>query len=117
MSAQYSGSCHCGKVAYKVTLSLDSVISCNCSMCRRKGHLLAFAPADAFTLSQGESDLSDYQFGSKTIHHLFCKHCGVGAFGRGKLPNGTEMVAINVGCLDGVDLKQLSVQEVDGASV
>lgn len=116
MAQTYSGSCHCGKVAYEVTASLDSVISCNCSMCRRKGYLLAFAPATDFELKQGESELSDYQFGSRTIHHLFCRHCGVSAFGRGKLPDGTEMVAINVGCLEGVDLERLSVQKVDGAS-
>lgn len=116
MAQAYSGSCHCGKVAYEVTLSLDNVISCNCSMCRRKGHLLAFAPADNFELKQGESELSDYQFGSKTIHHLFCRNCGVSAFGRGTMPDGKEMVAINVGCLEGVDLSQLAVQNVDGAS-
>lgn len=114
---QYKGSCHCGAVAYEVELSLDEVMSCNCSICRRRGHLLAFTPAENFRLLQGETELSDYQFGRKTVHHLFCKRCGINAFGRGRMPDGKEMVAINVGCLDGVDLKQLSVKEFDGASM
>ena len=31
---------------------------------------------------KGQEALSDYQFGRKNIHHLFCKHCGVKSFGR-----------------------------------
>jgi hypothetical protein len=46
----YSGGCHCGKVRYQVTLDLGKVISCNCSMCGKKGSLLSFAPAEHFKL-------------------------------------------------------------------
>ncbi len=34
---KYTGSCHCGKTQYEVEGQLDSVVECNCSMCRRKG--------------------------------------------------------------------------------
>lgn len=116
MSTNYQGRCHCGRVEYEVTMDLGPVISCNCSICRRKGHLLAFVPADAFRLRSGDGDLSDYQFGSHTIHHLFCRHCGVSSFARGTGPDGKPMVSINVRCLEGVDLGSLQVQEFDGAS-
>jgi hypothetical protein len=51
------------------------------------------------------------------IHHVFCATCGVQSFARGTLPNGTEIVSINVRCLDGVDVDALKVKKFDGASL
>ena len=111
----YSGGCHCGKVRYQVTLDLGKVISCNCSMCGKKGSLLTFAPADQFKLVSGEGETTSYKFNKKVIDHLFCSTCGVTSFARG-LKDGKPMVAINARCLDGVDAKSLDVMDVDGAS-
>ena len=118
MSANtYTGSCHCGRVSYQVAdLDLDQpVIVCNCSMCKRAGTMLAFVPAGSFTLRSGEGDLADYQFNKHVIHHLFCKTCGIKAFARGQKPDGTQMIAINARCLEGVDVDTLKVHKVDGA--
>jgi hypothetical protein len=111
----YSGGCHCGKVRYQVTLDLGKVISCNCSMCGKKGSLLSFAPAEQFTLVSGEGEMTSYKFNKKVIDHLFCSTCGVTSFARGS-KDGKPMVAINARCLDGVDPKSLEVMHVDGAS-
>jgi hypothetical protein len=92
-------------------------MSCNCSICSKKGHLLAFAPATAFTLKQGKEALSDYQFAKKIIHHLFCEICGIGSFGRGVGPGGKEMVAINLRCLDDFDCAAVPVTHYDGKSI
>ncbi|MFA5900062.1 MAG: GFA family protein [Hyphomicrobium sp.] len=113
----YTGSCHCGAVRYEVELSLDQVISCNCSICRKQGLLLAFAPDDKFKLSGGEEQLTDYLFNRKVIHHLFCSTCGVSSFSRGTRPDGVHTVAINVRCLDGVDLDTLNLRKFDGAKL
>jgi hypothetical protein len=113
----YSGGCHCGKVRYRVTTDLAQVMSCNCSICSKKGHLLSFVPKPRFTLESGEGDLTDYQFNHKRIHHLFCNSCGIESFARGVGPDGQEMVAINVRCLDEVDLGSLDVSQFDGKSV
>jgi hypothetical protein len=112
----YSGSCHCGKVRYEVNMELTSVMSCNCSMCSRAGWLLSFVPAEQFKLLSGESDLADYQFGRKHIHHQFCTGCGIKAFVRGTSKDGKELRGINVRCLEGVDLDALPVTKVDGKS-
>jgi hypothetical protein len=48
---------------------------------------------DQFRLLAGGDRLSDYQFKSKTIHHLFCPVCGIRSCARGKGPDGSEMVA------------------------
>lgn len=113
----HEGGCHCGAVRYRVAgLDLSKpVISCNCSMCGRSGTLLAFVPAASFTLLSGEDALTDYQFNKKVIHHVFCKVCGIKPFARGQGPGG-EMAAINVRCLEGVELEGLTVQSVDGKS-
>jgi hypothetical protein len=114
---KYTGSCHCGKVRYEVELDLGSpVISCNCSMCGRSGTLLAFAPAQRFTLLSGEESLTDYLFNHHAIHHLFCSTCGIKSFAKGVAPDGSETRAINTRCLEGVDISTLNVTQFDGKS-
>jgi hypothetical protein len=112
----YTGGCHCGKVRYEVTTELKGAMSCNCSICSKKGSLLTFVPATQFKLMSGEDALTDYQFNRNVIHHLFCSTCGVQSFARGQMPDGTKMAAVNVRCLDGVDLGALPVQQHDGRS-
>ena len=106
-----------GHVAYEADVDLGQVISCNCSICRKRGALLAFVPEGSFRLKSGGEALTDYLFNKKVVHHMFCPTCGVGAFARGEMPDGTKIVALNVRCLDGVDLDTLKVQKVDGASL
>ena len=113
----YEGGCHCGTVRYRVTTDLARVINCNCSICSKRGQLLAFVFADAFELLSGQSALSDYQFNKMIIHHLFCSTCGVGSFGRGTGREGKAMVAVNVRCLDGVDVSSLTLTPFDGKSL
>ena len=69
----YSGSCHCGRVRYEVATALSPVLSCNCSICQKRGYMLTFVPRSAFELISGENDLTDYQFNRKVIHHLFAR--------------------------------------------
>jgi len=111
----YSGGCHCGQVRYDVTADLSTVVACNCSICAKRGVLWTFVPAENFALRAGAEDLVDYQFNKKVLHHLFCRHCGVGSFTRGISPKGQEMVAINVRCLDGIDVAALKPVPFDGS--
>jgi hypothetical protein len=113
----YSGGCHCGKVRYEVTTAIGPVVACNCSMCGKRGSLLTFAPAEQFALRKGEDALTDYQFNKHLIHHLFCSTCGISSFSRGASPDGKAMVAINVRCLDGIDLDALEIRKFDGRSL
>lgn len=116
-SKSYSGGCQCGRVRYDVRLDLaQPVMACNCSMCGRAGTLLQFAPASGFTLRSGGESLTDYQFNKHVIHHLFCSVCGIKSFARGVGRDGSEQVAINVRCLDEVDVDKLNVMKHDGRS-
>ena len=77
---------------------------------------MSFAPADVFTLHSGADVLKDYQFGKQHIHHLFCSVCGVRSFARGEMPDGTKMVAVNVRCLESVNLDEVPTKKFDGRS-
>lgn len=115
---KHTGGCHCGQVRYEVELDLDAqMMTCNCSICGKGGAIMAFVPTSAFTLQSGEAALKDYQFNTKNIHHKFCTECGVRSFTHGTGPDGTPMVAVNVRCIDGVDLAALKTTSFDGKSL
>ncbi len=113
----HHGGCHCGRVRYEVAADLTSTISCNCSICQKTGTILAFVPEAQFKLVSGEDDLVDYQFNKKVIHHFFCRVCGVRSFARGTAPDGRKMAAVNVRCLDDVDVAALNPKPFDGKSL
>jgi hypothetical protein len=115
--ATHKGGCHCGKVRYEVATDLKTIIACNCSICAKQGLWLTFVPGRDFKLVSGEGSLKDYQFASKKIHHLYCGECGVESFARGKAKDGSEVIALNVRCLDDVDIASLSPKPFDGKSL
>ena len=125
MMKTYRGSCHCGAVSFETELDLATAQTsrCNCSICRRQRYWKSLVKAETVRVKQGKDALTDYQFGSHTIHHLFCKTCGVKPFGRAHLDinfGGHEMkgeyYAINLTCLDATDeeLAAANVRFEDG---
>ena len=114
---EHKGSCHCGRIRFALEGELGSVIDCNCSLCRRRGSLLAFFPRSAMRLETPDADIATYTFNTRAIRHRFCATCGCAPFGEGTDPRtGEATVAINVRCLEGVDLASLQVVPFDGAS-
>jgi hypothetical protein len=112
----YNGSCHCGKVTFEVEAEpFTTGMVCNCSRCHRLGWVLQFVPASTFTLKSGADSLTSYRFNKKMINHLFCKECGIEAFAESEF-EGKDMRAINLRCLDGVDIDALEIQKADGKS-
>jgi len=114
---RHAGSCHCGRIAFELEGEVDKAIDCNCSMCRRRGALLAFYPREALRLSTPEADMATYTFNKHALQHRFCPACGIAPFSEGVDPRtGAKTVAVNVRCLPDVDLDALSITKVDGAS-
>ena len=112
--ATHAGGCHCGAVRFEAAADLGQVIACNCSICMKRGALWTLLPAAQFKLLRGDAALEDYQFGPKRLHHLFCPTCGVGSFSRGQSPKGEDTVAVNVRCLDDINVTKLTPMPYDG---
>ncbi|MES2606109.1 MAG: GFA family protein [Pseudomonadota bacterium] len=113
----YQGSCHCGQVSFEVEGNLDQVLECNCSHCSRKGFLLWFLPKTSFTLRGPEAGMTTYTFNKHIIQHKFCSKCGCAPFGFGKDKSGAPTAAINIRCLENVDLAAIKRVPFDGRSL
>ena len=117
MTTTHTGSCHCGKVAFEVQGEIDSGLSCNCSICQRKGSLLWFVPRAQLRVTSGEDALTDYTFNRHVIRHRFCPVCGMHPFGEGTDPKGNAIAAINLRCLTDIDLDSIPVHHYDGRAI
>ncbi|GHH53798.1 MULTISPECIES: GFA family protein [Gammaproteobacteria] len=101
--------CHCGAVVLELQLP-DGIVDprrCNCSMCRRRGAIVASVPLSGLAVLQGGEALRKYQFNTFTAEHYFCGTCGIYTHHR-RRSNPNEY-GYNVGCLEGVDPYALAV--------
>ena len=114
---KYLGSCHCGQVAFEVEGELGGAMSCNCSMCQRKGALMWFVPRAQLQLLTPEADASTYSFNKHVIQHRFCPVCGMHPYGEGRDRTGKDMAAVNIRCLEGIELDDIAVTPFDGRAL
>ena len=55
-----------------------------------------------------------YLFNKHVIKHRFCPTCGIHPYGEGTDPKGRAMAAINLRCIEDLDLEAIPVQHYDG---
>ena len=110
----YNGSCHCGGITFEVEGEIDSALSCNCSVCLRRGSLLWFVPRENLTLLTPEDAASTYTFNKHAIKHRFCSTCGIHTYGEGTDPKGNQIAAVNIRSIEGIDLSAIPVHEHNG---
>ena len=110
----YQGGCHCGRIRFEVTTTFERVVDCNCSICSKKGFLHLIVDPENFRLLSPDNAVALYQFNTKTAKHYFCRHCGIHPFIRPRLDPGRW--AVNVRCLEDVDLAPLKVVAFDGSN-
>ncbi len=112
MPKTYEGSCHCGRVRFRVTADLDGITECNCSICTKKGFLHLIVPPEQFELLSGAQALETYRFNTGTAKHQFCRHCGIHPF---YVPRSDpDKIDVNLRCLDGIDLAGIELHRFDG---
>ncbi|HTH95390.1 MAG TPA: GFA family protein [Rhodocyclaceae bacterium] len=96
-------SCHCGAVVLELDLP-DGIVDplrCNCSICRRKGAVIASVPDTGIRIIQGEESLRLYQFNTRIAKHYFCGQCGI--YTHHQRRSRPDVYGYNVGCLEGID--------------
>ena len=114
---RHRASCHCGKVVLELELP-DGIINprrCDCSMCRRKGAIVASVPPSGMKILEGAEALKLYQFNTGTAKHYFCSNCGIHTHHQRR--SDPDQYGYNVGCLEGVNPYDLgSVPALDGVN-
>ncbi|NVD07810.1 GFA family protein [Vibrio sp. JPW-9-11-11] len=103
INKKHIATCHCGTV--KLELSLPNGIEkprrCDCSICRRKGAIVASVKLDGIRILEGEHALTLYQFNTQTAKHYFCSVCGI--YTHHQRRSFPDEYGYNVGCLTGVN--------------
>ena len=113
-----TATCHCGAVEFQITLEdgLQNLMRCNCSLCRRKGAIMAAVPLQSLRVIRGADNLGLYQWNTHTAKHYFCKTCGIYTH-HARRSNPNEY-GVNVGCIEGVDPGALGeIPMGDGAAM
>ncbi|KAL8874647.1 MAG: hypothetical protein Q9174_000052 [Haloplaca sp. 1 TL-2023] len=115
----YTGNCHCDAIKFELrTRPLDEqeVSVCNCSICSRNGYMHIYVMREELKYLKGGDAPKGYYFGKKKAEHRFCSTCGCSMFVDPHGSFGSDIVAVNVRMLQGVDLDGLKIKNVDGKS-
>jgi hypothetical protein len=113
----HKATCHCGEIEIELNLpdGLVDVRRCDCSLCRRRGAIVASVPLSGIRILKGESSIKLYQFNTKTAKHYFCGNCGV--YTHHQRRSNPNQYGFNVACLVGINpLKIQGVPTYDGVN-
>lgn len=97
-----NATCHCGTVVLSVEFrdGLKNIRRCDCSLCGRKGYIMASVPMAQLQIVKGRDALSLYQWGTHVAEHYFCSKCGIHTHHR-RRSNPSEY-GVNIACVEGV---------------
>jgi hypothetical protein len=100
---KHRATCHCGAVELELDLPHGIVDPrrCDCSICRRKGAVVASVSLSGIRIVKGEEHLKLYQFNTHTAKHYFCSICGI--YTHHQRRSNPEQYGYNVGCLEGIN--------------
>lgn len=114
---KHKASCHCGSVGIVFDLpnGLEELRRCDCSLCRRRGAIVASVPLSGIDIVKGEEHLKLYQFNTMTAKHFFCDKCGI--YTHHQRRSNPSQYGFNVACLEGINpLKLEDIPTIDGVN-
>ena len=105
--ARHRAACHCGAVELLLDLpdGLVDIRRCDCSMCRRRGAIVASVPLAGINVVKGAAVLKLYQFNTRTAKHYFCGNCGI--YTHHQRRSNPTQYGFNVACLEGINPLQI----------
>jgi hypothetical protein len=74
---------------------------CDCSMCRRKGAIVASVPLSGLRIVQGADALTLYRFNTGVARHYFCSRCGIHTHHQRR--SSPHQYGYNIACLEGIN--------------
>jgi len=105
--SHYKGSCHCGAVKFEIEADITELYTCDCSLCAKKNALITRVGKGDLQITEGEDNLSLYQWNFKIAKHYFCKTCGIYPFHQRR--SEPDSYGVNVYCLEAFDVKSVPV--------
>ncbi|MFV0679420.1 GFA family protein [Ottowia sp.] len=117
IQSKHKASCHCGSIELELSLpdGLVDIRRCDCSLCRRRGAIVASVPLSDIGIVKGHEYLKLYQFNTKTAKHYFCGNCGI--YTHHQRRSNSSQYGFNVACLEGINpLKINDVPTYDGVN-
>jgi hypothetical protein len=120
-----TGSCHCGKTAFKIDGDIpEKLTRCTCSFCAKRGALYAHFEPNRFQLTTADSSDAVYRWRSKLVAHHFCPTCGCTVYSDspdfkadGSWDNKTRRYGVNARLFDNFDAAAADVTVIDGKNL
>ncbi|MEP7156899.1 MAG: GFA family protein [Betaproteobacteria bacterium] len=120
-----TGSCHCGKSAFRIDGEIPDVLTrCTCTFCSRRGALVAYYQPEQFHQSNAAGYDATYLWNTKQVEHHFCPVCGIStfsdspAFGQdGSWDGKTRRIGVNARLFDNFDAAEARVTVIDGKNL
>ena len=106
--------CHCGSVVLELDLP-EGIVDprrCDCSMCRRRGAIVAPVTLDRLKVIEGADNLGLYTFNTHTAQHFSCRTCGI--YTHHQRRSNPNEYGFNVACIDAIypfDLDPVPVRD------
>ena len=110
-----NGSCHCGRVRFRLLAEIAELTTCDCSLCVKKNAVMAKVPEAALVVTQGQEHLALYEWNTRRAKHFFCRGCGIYVFHRKRAQ--PDHFGVNVFCLDDFDPRTVPVRATEGANM
>ncbi len=105
------GSCHCGAVRYTVETAPETVMACNCSICRKRGALTAHYSPRAVKVT---GPTATYQWGDRMLVFHHCPNCGCATHSMPVDP-ASDRMSVNARLMAPEVLAAARVRRFDGA--
>jgi hypothetical protein len=95
------GKFHCGAVEFEVPreAALEGLKRCDCSLCARKGAIMATALLAELTITKGTDKLSLYQWSTHIARQYFCS-----IYTDHQRRKNSNEYGYNVACIDGISM-------------